>query len=268
MGAPVGTGAPGGQPGAPAGAGVAAPAGTGKKFEYPEDRSNWVDPGKHKAAEKATNLATQQAMRLQAQLEQANQRIQALAGVHPQNPADAEKREIIDAFLKIFPGAQFLTDEKASQKFQQWLQSSDQASEAVTHHWETHREQVYGDLKSAFADELNVETLTPRQTAKLIAAFHASVPDRQADPEAWDAWRQRYERRDPALIEEFLKEYAEDIIEPARRQAVAGAVSRNPRVPQGGPRRPPAAPPKPKIDFGNLDQVMAAAAADPRMSGR
>lgn len=253
--------------GAGGGAGAGAGAGAGKKFEFSEDRTHWVDPKKLSAAERATQKAVNDANTYRQQLDAAQKRIQALAGVTPTDPVEQERQGIVDAFLKIFPSARFLTDDKLSAKFQEWLETGDQARDAVTHHWVTHREQVYGDLQTSFMDEINVDQLTPRQVTTLVAAFKASVPDDKADPEGYEQWRQRYERRDPTLITDFIKAYVEDMIEPARRQAVAGAVNRNPRVPQGGPRRPVAAPNKPKINFGDLDAVMAAAAADPRMAG-
>jgi hypothetical protein len=70
---------------------------------------------------------------------------------------------------------------------------------------------------------------------------------------------QKYLDGDQTLVEDFIKEWGEDFLIPARRQATAGQIARVQRVPQSGTRSQVTSNPRP-TEFKNLDERLDYAA--------
>src|SRR6266404_8714098 len=85
----------------PAGGAPTATTATANKFTYDEDRSNWIKPDKHRAAETAVIRTARELETARAELAAERRRVAALAGVQTQSPEDAEAAKIADAFFAL-----------------------------------------------------------------------------------------------------------------------------------------------------------------------
>ena len=228
----------------PAGSTTQPPAAAGgtpspeKKFTYDEDRSNWVRPDVFKNAERLNNKTAAEIENLRRELAARDRRIQALAGVAPVDPDQAEAEKVANAFYSLpqFAHLKHLTPDFLN-KVAQLVNEGSSLSEARDHVYNQQADRFLGSLDRAFAEEIGAETLTPSQQRKLRAAFGAWIPDKQTDPDAHAAFDKRYNAGDETLIAEFLKEIVSDLLEPARRQATVPITQRRP-VPRGGASSP------------------------------
>ena len=94
--------------------------------------------------------------------------------------------------------------------------------------------------------------LTPRQRRNITAAYIA-------DAEESSEFMRRHDAGDKTLIEEFVKAYIEDTVEPVRRKTIASEVTRSRAVPSGGNRTLPNMGGKPidiKDDKAVMDFIM------------
>jgi hypothetical protein len=216
----------------------AAAAGTPppSKFSYDEDRSNWVKPDVHKKAEGLINRTSAELAKLKADIAERDRRIAALAGITPPPSAEeTEAEKVAAAFYSLpqFAHLKGITPELLK-SIEQLVHQGSTLTEARDHLYNQQADRFLDSMDQAFADELGAQTLTPGQQRKLRAAFGAWVPDKQADPEGHAAFTKRYNSGDPSLISEFVKEYAADMLEPARRQATVPIAQRR-AVPRSGP---------------------------------
>ena len=122
--------------------------------------------------------------------------------------------------------------------------------ETAKHHWAGHSQRMMAGVYEKIEAELG--TLTPRQQRKIIAAY---VADAEADPE----FLRRHDAGDKTLVDEFVKAYIEDTVEPVRRKTIANEVTRSRAVPSGGNRTLPNMGGKPidtKDDKAVMDFIM------------
>ncbi len=231
---PAGTATPPPAGATPPPAGAAGATPPPSKYEYPEDRSAWVPPDKYKKAEGLVNRTSAEIAKLRSDLEASNRRIAALAGITPPNADDAEAEKIANAFYSLpqFAHLKHLTPEFLT-KVGQLVEQGASLSDARDHVYNQQADRFLGAMDRAFAEEIGAETLSPGQQRKLRAAFGAWIPDKQTQPDEHAAFDKRYNAGDETLIAEFLKEYAAEILEPARRQATIPIAQRRP-VPRGG----------------------------------
>lgn len=233
------TAASSGDAAAAAAAAAAANGGAGgeKTFTFKEDRTAWVDPEKYKKAEAAINRTASELERARLQIAEQNRRIAALAGVATPSADEAEAQKIAEAFYALpqFAHLKHITPEFL-QAMSALVQDGASIAAARDHVWNAHTDRFLDHLDTAFASEIGVDALTPGQQRKLRAAFGALVPDERTDPEAHAAFAKRYEANDQTLIEDFVKEYVADMLEPARRQATVPTTRRP--VPRSGPAAP------------------------------
>ncbi len=220
-------------------------------FTYKEDRSTWVDPGKLTAAERATNRAIQEANRWKTQAEENERKVKALAGFETKTPEQRESSEVQAAFYAMFPHMKGLTPEVIEQLLELRNQRQE-ITEVARNHWDNHTRKTLNQLHSDVAERIGAENLTDRQKRYINAAFLARIPDERAEPEAFQAFKSRYEAGDPKLIEEFLNEYNEDILEPTRRAATKRLIPEPPRVPRYS-RGAPVTTSEQRRKPGNLD---------------
>lgn len=257
--APSGSPAPSPSPSpssaAPTGSPSPSPAPSG--FTYQEDRSRWIPPDRLTAAERATNLAAQRASQLEAELQAERRRVQALAGVAPQDPNAAELDKVRAGFAELYPNLARMANLDPA-KLERLLATGESAEHVVRHHWDAHRDSTLTELKTRVAQAMNRDDLSETAARKVVAAFKASVPDPQPDqygrptnPE-YVRWAQRYEAKDPTLLDEFVTEFVSDFITPAQR---AGLIRPRVAVPSGGASRPVATNPQQRPDYSKMHTV-------------
>ena len=187
----------------------------------------------------------QQVATRDAELAAERRRVQALAGVNPQSPEEAEHAEIKARFAQLYPDIAGLTKEDI-EAIRELRSHSEELRQTTNNYWSRQAKSMLGSLEKAVADELGGE-LTPRQVKALKAAY---VLNAQEDPE----FLSRHEDGDETLIESFAKEWIEDWLKPARRKVTAEALGQARRVPSGRDRSVVQQPEK-KIDVNDPKAV-------------
>jgi AcrR family transcriptional regulator len=255
-GTPAGTGQPAGATGTGQGTGTPGqqPA-AASGFTYKEDRSDWIP--RHRLNEVGNKNRT-----LEQQLQDANRRIQALAGVTPTDPRDAETEQVRQAFKQMFPHLAKLDDGRID-RLLSLADNSDQITETTKAYWENVGNHMVGQVNSGVAEALGLDELTPTQARRVSQAYvawlHDDLQDARRRGEA-PSLLPRHESRDPKLIGEFVQQFTDDFITPVQRRAVQTNVERvSRRVPSGRAATHTPINSKPKIDFTNEDAVENAA---------
>lgn len=198
-----------------------------KGFSVP----GWV-PG-HRLVQETTTRT-----QLQKDLDLANQRLRLAMGLDPANQENQENAGVKKAFLDLWGGPRGLIKELFGVDLDpaalaRALQNGSAAGDVVEQHWNNHRTAVLADVTAGVIEALNVEKLSPRQAARVEAAFQAYVREGVAADNA--EFTRRYEARDPELVSAFVKEFTEDFVEPVRRTSSQQFTP--PRVPRPGGSR-------------------------------
>jgi hypothetical protein len=248
------------QPGSPSQlpGSTAAPAlpGAAPASAIARPADTWVAPPRERWVEneRARRDTLARAERLDAELAQERRRVQALAGVNPQKPEEAQKQQVADAFFELFPQFAMFKDPKVAEKLSTMLAKGDELSQATDHVWDGLTRRTLDSIAKSFAEETGVDpsTLDTRARRELASLFFQMAAD---NPEEF---RKRYEREDPKLVEEFMGQMKTRYFDPVRRREASGFVRGQVRVPSSGPGRPVVSAP-PNIDFGNREAVEDAA---------
>jgi len=231
-----------------------------KKFEFDEDRSDWVP--RHRITEQGQKLtaAEQRALKAETDLEAERARVRALAGVQPQDPAAAEEEQLRAVLYKLVPGLKHL-EKFTAEQLEEVIDAANTARSASSAQWERHALGMLESAETDIAKQMGVDKLTPRQSQRIRSAYieeaQAAALARQraeANGEAPDPanFLTRHERGDKTLIAEFVKNYLEDWFEPARRSVTARQVQRTTRpVPRGERTRQMPAGTPPKVDLND-----------------
>lgn len=257
--APGGTPAPGG-PGTPPPSSAGTPPGTPpRRFEYAEDRSDWVPQRRLSEVSGRARHWEDRANQLQAMIEAGtNMRFQQ------ENRPSPEVLEARNAMEAVYPGFNSFMEQGMPMlmKLAQALQQGNvdpaifgrvpEALDFHDHHWANNGRQalqtIYGELAKDYGG----------------GDFRFKPWQEQAIGRSFEGWLredrnrvQRFSYGDRALLDEFLTEYRGGFIEPFRRNADAdtlNAGNRNrglPPAPRGG-GLPPNPPPQ---DNSNPDAV-------------
>jgi hypothetical protein len=217
-------------------------------FSYKEDRSKWVPP--HRISEESTKRqeAERKYQETQARLDQEIRRVQALAGVNPQDPQEAEVEKVRAALTKIFPGLERLSDQQFLDRLTSVADRDQDMQQAVENHWTTHGRQMLDTLEEEVSNALGGD-LSDRQKKRLADAYINEIKD---NPELIA----RHEKGDRALIQQFAKDFLDDWYKPAQRQVTNQQVNRviTRRTPNGRDSRA-VTQGKPKIDFNDPKAV-------------
>lgn len=217
------------------GAAAAAGAQPGAKdsgFTYREDRSNWIP--KHRFDE--VNQKASEAAALKAQLAERDQKIAALAGVAPNDPKSQKAEEVKAAFFQMFPQMKHLsslTDEQMKRLLQA-PEVADRATEIEQREWRRHGAAQMKVVFTKVADELGTDSLSDTQKEDLSNGFARWLRAKckaEQDATGESKTLQRYEDGDPAVLDEFVKRYTSDWVEPARRKATTQTLNRTRPVP-------------------------------------
>ena len=182
--------------------------------------------------------------------------IEAGAGVRvPESarPVPPEIREAREAFAQVFPElAQLEAIAPALRQISQMLQGVDpqvfarlpEVLDTTDSGWVRQGRQTVDAIATAVAKDYGVETLSPRQRARVGNAFMQWLRE---EPQRVQA----YSYGDARIVEEFLEEYRGDFINPLRVSSGAATIQRGQRNAQlpVPPRTsgvvPPASPPVP-----------------------
>jgi hypothetical protein len=230
------------------------PQPTEKTYSFKEDRSSWVPPHRLSETTAARTRAEQERDALKQRYEEAQARIQALAGVTPKNPQDVEAEEIKGIIAKMFPKIGLLDklDEAALERVLQAAEVAEKSSSAA---WDRHTNGILTSLDVAAAKVLGVGKLDDKQSARIRRAFRdeANAAEqvraqqvRRGERESMDTTQQdndfiaRFERGDAELVQEFAQDFLNGFIEPVRRSVTADVTRRGMRpVPRGDRGRNP-----------------------------
>ncbi len=174
-----------------------------------------------------------------------DRQIAALTGAKTPSKEEADADAVRERFAQLYPGLAKLTDANI-EKILQAAERGDQLEETTNNYWTNHGRTMLNSVHTALGKELG--DLTDRQKARINAAY---VQEAQADPE----FMQRHTAGDPKLVEEFVKNYLEDFVEPVRRKMTQTEVSRQRPVPFGKDRSIPGDGGK-KIDVNDSKAVM------------
>lgn len=227
-GAPAGAPPSGGNPGAtapgasatgnPGSTGAPAagspPANTPKTYTYPEDRSNWVPS--HRLRQ-----SSEQIQKLQRDLELATQRVAALSGVQPPKPAmDPQFEQIRQQLLHVAPelkdvfeSVELLKDLKGMN-----LKQTIEALQGfVNQSWQQQGGNVLRTLGEKIKQVYGGAELSPKQVQRIARNFISELEDD-------DQLRARYEAGDPAVLDDFIKDFTGGLLDPYRRSTAAAAA--------------------------------------------
>lgn len=230
---------------------VTPPEPSKPSFTFSEDRSRWVPPDRLTAAERATNLAASKTATLEAAIADRDRKIAALAGVAPHDPAAADVEATKAAFAQMFPSLAKLA-QLDPQRLEQVLANSEVLSEDNREKWDAHRDKTFDEISSRVASAMGMDKLSDPARRKVTAAFKASVPDMESDPDGYAAWAKRYQRGDVTLLDEFVQEFVGDFITPAQR---SGFVRPRVAVPSGGASRPVAMNQNKQPEYAKMKSV-------------
>lgn len=157
------------------------------------------------------------------------------------DPAIEEARR---AFDQVYPGASQLFDKLPilakllgaleAQRIdpEQLFSQLPSVMESAGHTWQQHARTALTSIYGQIAKDFGVDRLTPRQQSAVGREFMAWLSEDQTGARV-----DRYSQSDPELLGEFLTEYRSGFIDPLRRTADAGTMSR-----AGAVGRLPAAP--------------------------
>jgi len=237
-GSQAGAGASGTQTPAGTSAGV-APATPGAQsgatgYTYKEDRTDWIP--RHRFNEVSTQA--QRAKQLEADIVERDRKIAALAGTQTPDPDSKKAEAIREAFFNL-PGMGImrkfsaLTDEQVD-RLLAVPDHAEAATQAELRQWQRHGNEQVAYIGDKIAEAMNMDELTPRQTTAMRTQFSAWIKSRataEIETEGQSKTISRYEDGDAKLLDEFVKEYTDDFIAPARRTAAAHTSTRTRAVP-------------------------------------
>lgn len=186
-----------------------------------------------------SQLATQR-----AETERYQAQLRALVGVTP--PANPEVEAVREQFAKLYPGLAKM--EAKAAEMEQLLERGGDLEAQNNHYWQSYGRQTMDRLFSSAETALG-GALTDEGKRQLHASFTGFVG---SSPEL----TQRY-ASDPTIVDDFMKQFTSNFIEPVRRAASAGVVARVPgALPQDSPSGSPQRAASPA--FQSLDERVAA----------
>lgn len=176
-----------------------------------------------------------------AELERERKRVRSLAGIETPSAEEADEAVIRERLNKLIPGLDGLTKEDIAALREMRTQMNELRATTSTQ-LRAHGQKMLKAVTSGIQKELG-GTLTERQIDRIERAYVAAA---EANPE----FLARHDAGDAGLVDEFVKEWAEDFFEPVRRRSLAAEVGRRRSVPNGGARTIPGNSEK-KIDVMN-----------------
>ena len=180
-----------------------------------------------------------------ARATERDRQIAALTNSCIPSKEEADADQIKQRFSELFPHLGGLTEEDV-EALRELKDQRGQLQQAIVDQYANHSRRILSEVYKKIGDELG--ELTPRQRGRITAAYLAEA---ESNPE----FLERHNNGDATLIDEFVKAYLEDTVEPIRRKVTAAEVSRQRAVPSGGRREIRNAQDKP-IDVTDDKAVM------------
>ncbi len=234
----------------------AGPKAAEKTYSFKEDRSDWVPAHRMSEQSKRIQAAEARANDLQAKHDEAQRRVQALAGVTPKSQEDTNDEEIVSYLTKKFPGLAAIKD-FSSEQLQDMLEATQSAKQTSAHHWERHANDMLTTLEKNVAEQLGLDELTPAQQRRVRSAYRedaeAAVQARQNGADPKGDFLDRHEKGDKKLLKEFADEFVKPWLDTAKRSVTAAAVRRQGRAVPNGGRSSLTVTKQPEIDYNNED---------------
>lgn len=179
-----------------------------------------------------------------AETERYQAQLRALVGVTP--PADPEVNAVREQFAKLYPGLAKM--EAKAAEMEALLERGGDLEAQNNHYWQSYGRQAMDRLFTGAEAALG-GALTEEGKKQLHASFSGFVG---SSPEM----TARYSS-DPTIVDDFLKQFTSNFIDPVRRAASAGVVARAPgALPQDSPSGAPQRAAAPA--FQSLDERVAA----------
>ena len=240
-----------------------------KKFEFAEDRSNWVKPEDHGKLSTSLKANERLVAKLQGELEAERRRLAALSGATvPKTPEELEAEKLVQSFHAVpgFKHLAALTPERM-EKLERLLERDEELADTIEQQKAVTFNYFVRGIEKELAWVFGSEALTETQTAMIRPLFVSML---RRDPETYGP---RYREQDPTLITEFVKQFDEAFATPLRRLKAA-EIANKPKVPFGG-RSQPVTTTVPKVDTAMkpgesrdqyIDRMTAALSADPRVA--
>lgn len=195
---------------------------------------------------------------LKTNYERERKRIKLLTSDDPKTDEEEEIAVIQAQFAKVYPHLAKLSPEQVD-RFLKSQEQNESATEVVNSHWEQHAIRVTESLVEQISEHTG--DLSPRQRTRVIGQFASYV---ESTPELYA----RYKKGDAKLVTDFVTEYVEDFITPAKRQATSQEVNRFSKpVPRGGGRDVRSSVQPKKIDFNDPKAVEDAMVASYQSHG-
>ena len=192
---------------------------------------------REQALREAREQTSQAEQRYQAQLEQMQARIAALAGISPQQ-TDPQVDAVRQQFSKLYPGLAKI--EQRAADIEKILERTNDLESQTAHYWQSYGRQQVDTLVNLAQESLGVP-LNEDGRRILINSFVGFV---QSSPEM----QARYEQ-DPTLAQDFWRSYQSNFIDPVRRASNVNVAGRVPQgLPQDTPSGAPRATPAPQLN--------------------
>lgn len=212
------------EPTSPAPGGAATSA--AKKYEYGEDRSNWVPPH-------VQRKYVDEVQRVRAEADVLRRQMAALTGVQPPAaPRNPEFDQIRNQIYEVAPELGRLA--KLVDKLEKLGEIEPDEIQAIresqTQAWLAHGNQVLDAVEAELRSAYGGGEISPKALKQFQGFFVASVAN---DPEL----KARYEAGDPRLIKEFIADYKQGLLDPYHRSTTATtapARAAAARLPRGG----------------------------------
>ena len=158
-----------------------------------------------------------------------DRQIAALTNSRAPSTEELDAQAVRDRFNQLYPHLGELTPEDIK-ALRELRAQQGQVQQAIDRQWSDHSKRM---LDSVFAKISETEgELSPQQRRAITALY-------VADAEAYPEFMPRHDAGDKTLVDEFVKAYIENHVEPVRRRAVANEVTRHRAVPSGGNRTLP-----------------------------
>lgn len=179
-----------------------------------------------------------------AETERYQAQLRALVGVTP--PANPEVDAVREQFAKLYPGLAKM--EAKAAEMEALLERGGDLEAQNNHYWQSYGRQtmdrLFSGTETALGGALTEEG--KRQLHASFVGFVGSSPELTA----------RY-ASDPTIVDDFVRQFTSNFIDPVRRAASAGVVARAPgALPQDSPSGSPMRAPSPA--FQSLDDRVAA----------
>lgn len=157
------------------------------------------------------------------QLEQLQAQVRALVGVNP--PQQTEHDQIRNQFKQVFPDLAALAER--AKEIQAMADRAGDFESSTNHYWQTYGRQTVDSLYAKMGEHFggNLSDEAKRQLYTSFVGYVQSSPENEA----------RY-GQDPTIVDDFVRQFTSNFVDPIRRSASAQVVNRAPsNLPQDSP---------------------------------